>query len=340
MSEIADPLVVAALIDDDDDEEGKEITQRMLKEAGQTADDDQDEDLENDDDKEEEDDEKPDPAKIDTDKKTEDEENPDDKKKPLPPEAIDAPSDDDKKDDDKDKPSRAERRAERQRKFLERISVAPKGDDTASKTEPEYKPLDIQPDVEYDPADLIKDRQMAADTAAKQAADRERQANQEINFWSNTENQAQMLYKDPKYAFLNEDDTENFDEKKTAVINDMYLKVIGYEEKPLVNKDGLAKLDAKGNVIKLITTRRKDLTYDEFVKGYLENVEDFIDDSEETNSTNLAKQQSRQGVRPGGTSKRGFGKLRPGLISSMSDEEFEKNEAEIDRQINAELGIS
>jgi hypothetical protein len=333
-----DPIVVAALIDDDDDDESKELTRQVLEQhaAADEADDD-DEDTDDDDtDKDVADEDDPDADKDDIDDKSE-------PTAPKPPEAIDAPSDDEQK-AESERLSRKERRAAKRQEYFESL-VLPKQDDTQriAPQAPAYKPLDITEDSEYDTADLIKDREeyakSRADYVAAVTADNVRRVADEEKFWTDVEYKAKALYAKPEYAFLDAENEEAFDEKKADHINELYKKVIGFTETPFVNKDGYAKLGPDGQPVKVISTARKDLSYDDFVIGYMENVMNFVDDDEAEKTKNIVKQAAHQGVRPGGSSRRGIGKLRQGDISAMSDEDFEKNEAEIDRQIAAELGM-
>jgi len=338
MADVND-LVVAALIDDDDDEESKAITKRMLEEAGSIED--EDEEIEDDDQDEDDPDEDKEviPATSGDSKKEDDD---DDSDKKVPPEAIDADADQGKdiKAEDEEHLSRKEKREQKRREFLERISTPPEDTGAARKEllNPDYKPLELTPDTELDVDELKNDRQQYGETRFLTGVQAQKALAEEEKFWQGIEYQNKLLLTDSKYSFLNEDDTENFDEPKAAKINNLYMKVIGYKEELIKGKDGIVLADDKGVPYKRITTTRKDLPYDEFVRDYMENVEEFVADNEAETTKNLVKQHAHQGVRPGGSSKRGLGKLKEGDISKMTDEEFEANEAEIDRQIMAELG--
>lgn len=340
-----DPIVVAALLDDDDDEESKALTKEFLDQAD--SDDDEVETPageEDDDDGDDTDD--PDPKDDPADKdEVDDEEKPNGEK---PPEAIDAKKDDDveidkpKGDDDAEKKSRSERRAERQRKYLERLSAAPVDENEKRRREllkDDYKPLDIK-DGEYEPDDLIKDRQQYAQSVAIKTAEAQREVAEEQNFWTKVEYEAKLLNTKPGFEFLDETNKEKFDEKKAAAVNDLYFKVIGLENQLVRDANGLPVVNAQGEAMIRPTVRRKDLGFQEFVEGYVENMMDFDQDNEAEITKNIVKQRAHQGIRPGGSSRRGLGRLRQGDISKMSADEVDANEAEIDRQINAELGIS
>ena len=338
-----DPIIVAALIDDDDDEESKQLTKEFLDQAKSEDNDHEDDaDDEDEDDNDDADDTNPkDPA----DKNDDD----DEEEKPSgvkPPEAIDAGDDtneDDKpKDDDAEKKSRSERRAERRRQYLERLQVPTVDPNEQRRKEllanDDYKPLDLK-DGEYEIEDLVKDRQAYAQAQVLKTAEAQRQMFEEQNFWTGVENDAKSLNTKPGFEFLDEDNKEKYDEKKVAAINDLYFKVIGFENVLVRDANGLPIVNDKGEAMVRPTVRRKDLTYKEFVEGYVENMLDFEQDAEAEIIKNTARQRAHQGVRPGGSSRKGIGRLRQGDIAKMSADDFEANEAEIDRQINAELGI-
>lgn len=342
-----DPIIVAALIDDDDDEESKQLTKEFLDQAD--SDDDEVETPAGESEDDDDDDidvpaPKNDPADKDDD---EDEEKPDGKK---PPEAIDAGKDDDDEEENPEprgdksteKKSRAERRAERQRQYLERLTAAPTDDNEKRRREllkDDYKPLDIK-DGEYDTDELIKDRQQYAQSVAIKTAEAQREVAEEQNFWTKVEYEAKLLNTKPGFEFLDENNKEKFDEKKAAAINDLYFKTIGLEQVLVRDANGLPIVNAQGEAMVRPTVRRKDLGFQEFVEGYVDVFMDSDQDTEAEITKNVVRQRAHQGVRPGGSSRRGLGKLQMGDISKMTADEVEANEAEIDRQINAELGIS
>jgi hypothetical protein len=86
------------------------------------------------------------------------------------------------------------------------------------------------------------------------------------------------------------------------------------------------------------SVQRIDLSYVKFAKTYIDKMENYADERQAETVKNLATQASNAGIRPSGSGSSGLKKLKPGDISRMSQEDFEKNEAEIDRQILAELG--
>ena len=327
-----DPVAVAALIDDDDDEESKAITKEYLKDIKSTEDD--EEEIDDDTTDATSDDAEDNEESDDTEEKNgkEDDEDPLD---PPMKQSKDDDLGDDGGEEDLDKPSRKERRAQRQAEFMARLTDKPQKS-VEDSLQFDHQPIDIK-DGDYDPDELIADRNKLAASRYLQGVQAQKRVADEEQFWGSVESDAKLLVKEDRFKFLDPDDTENFDQKKSDAINNLYLRVIGYQEK-VVTRNGQPVIK-NGNTVKVGTAARKDLTFDEFARGYMENIADWVNDETEESSREVIKAHSRQGVRPGGSSKsRSIGKLKPGDISKMSTEEFEKHESEIDRQIAAELG--
>lgn len=322
--EVLDPVLVAALIEQpDEDEEDKKTREELAK----APTDDDDEDQEDDEDEEED---------QQDDKKTDDEDTSDDDE-----EAEDKPDDSkDKQIQDQDprqpEKSRKERREERKQAWLDTIKKGGTTEEAranALKVDPTYKPLDYSQAEEFKIDELAADRTKYGNNKFAEGAQLERQIAQQERFWDRVEMEAKMLTYDPKLQFLNEDNKEAFDEDKRNDINSFYLQAIGYKETPIF-QNGVPVFDpATGTQKVSISVQRTDLGYEQFVKGFVGMMEDWTEEAQDTTVKNITKQKSHQGIRPGGTSKRGFGRLRPGAISNMSDEEFEKHQADIDRQI-------
>lgn len=325
-----DPIIVAALMDDDDDEEGQELTKQFLETHSDAED---EEDGEDEADTEEEDADEADAAPTVADQTSDDaEEDAEDK-----PASTDVEEDQGDSATEEEKLSRREKREQRRREYLERVVTAPGKPQQQPAGEP-YKPLDLK-DGEYEAEDLLKDREAYAKAQAEAAVRQHAEQVRVETFLKETEDRTNALVKEPKFAFLDDANPDTFDAKKAENLNGLYMKAIGFTYEPIVNEQGYQKVDADGNIVYRASVARTDLPFDEFVRGYIENVEEFIDEREAEVTKNLVKQQAHQGVRPGGASRHGIGKLRPGDISKMDDDEFEKHEAEIDRQIAAELGI-
>ena len=302
-----DPIIAAALTEDptDDEEELK-----LKKEALSIEDtNEESEEAENEQDKEPIE-EKKQESEEEGDKS---EEEPEDKKPEKEPE---------------EHKSRKERRAERKAAFLESIKREEKEDANRKQlfqTDPNYQPLNYEQQEEFKADELVQDRtKYGQQELAKGAQLGEYYATQ-THFWDTVELENKVLSHEPKYSFLFEtlpDGTANpdFDENKAGDINEMYLQMVGFDQQKK-------------------TVGRTDISYEKFVRRYVENVEEWIEERIADTQKNIASQQSKTGIRPTGSAKKSLGQLRPGSISSMSDEDFEKNEGEIDRQINSMLGI-
>jgi hypothetical protein len=301
-----DPIVRAAMIPDPDDEpsEGKESQKTESEEAKKS-------------DKTEADNAATKTEKTATtendDKKTEDEKGKEDPNKEVP-----KPKTEDGKSSDEQRQSRKERREERKQRFIEKIQREAK----STKTEPEkaektdYKPLDYK-EGQYDAKELQEDRDKYSEVKANEVRESERKLAEQDKFWTTLEYEAKILSFDPKYAFLDEN-SQDFDEDRAATINEMYLELVGFNPKTK-------------------TVQRTDLSYEKFAKTFIDQMEEWAEERQAETVKNLAAQSANAGIRPSGSASQGLKKLKPGDISRMSQEEFEKNEAEIDRQILAEL---
>ena len=235
----------------------------------------------------------------------------------------------------KEQKSRKERRAERKAAFLESIKREQPQNKTQelfqSKTQelfqsdPNYQPLNYEQQEEFKADELVQDReQYGKQELAKGAQLGEYYATQ-THFWDTVELENKVLSHDPKYSFLFETLPEgqpnpDFDADMAGDINELYLELVGFDP------------DKK-------TVKRTDLSYEKFVKREVQRIEDRVEELLAESQKNIVSQQSKAGIRPTGTAKKSLGKLQPGSITSMSDEDFEKNEADIDRQINEMLGI-
>jgi hypothetical protein len=277
--------------------------------------------------------------------------NPDkEKKDPEPPAEAQKKEEDpnpqaaaeEKKDDepssDEQRQSRKEKREERKQDFLARIrrDNAPSQDDQLDTSQP-HKPMDYDSAERLDVEDLKKDREAYANDKFVEGVKLERFVQNQERFWDGVTSDTRVLESDPKFSFLKEG-SDTFDEDLTADINEMYLSLVGYKETPLVNAQGQRLFDGKtGQPAVRRTVDRTDLSYEKFVRNYVERLDSYASERRDSTVKNLAEQSRNGGVRPTGSARKSLGSLKPGDISKMSDEEFEKNEAEIDRQILAEL---
>lgn len=302
-----DPIVAAALMDDptDDEEELKFKKEALsLEEEGEGEDDGE--------------------TPEDDGQDIEPTDNPDEQPEDKPAEKPDEPGEE----EPTEKKTRKERRAERKAAFIDAIKREEKENAQHKQLfqpDPNYQPLNYEAQEEFKAGDLEADRSKYGQQELARGAQLGEFYAKQNHFWDTVELENKVLSSDPKFTFLNEtlpdgQPNPSFDEDKAGDINEMYLELVGFD--PQKN-----------------TVKRTDISYEKFVRRYVERIEDWIEDSMEHSQKNLAAQQSKSGIRPSGSSKKGIGKLRPGSISSMSDEEFEKHEADIDRQINDMLGI-
>lgn len=342
MSELdgLDPVVVAALIDDDDDEESKEITQAALKDAEKDDDSIDDSKKSEDDEEDAEDDKKSDKKQTDVEKK-DGEKDPKDDKSKDDAEEKDESTDAEKQDEERQ--SRKDRREKRKQEFLQKVWGGQSKQNPRSQlfqTDSTYKPLDYEAAEAFKPEDLVQDRTKYGQNQFARGAEIERHLAEQENFWQSVQYQTKLLEVDPKYQFLNENNKDEFDADKAGALSELYLDIIGFNAQPVKDNLGRNVMGNDGQPQLTISVQRTDLPYDVFVKGYIEDMEDFADDRDFENDRKIKTQRAKQGVRPGGAHKSNkIGKLKPGDISKMSDTEFEQNEAEIDRQIAAELGL-
>lgn len=330
-----DPIILAALLDDGhEDEEDKKLREEILgtdsakKPTEDEDDDEEDEDLSDDDDDEEDDkskkppEKKPTEAQDDTDDDIDDDDQDDDEEEDL---------------DDKPKKSRKERRQERQKSFLEEVR---KDTPQSQKQQlPSYSPIDYSADQEFTPEQLAADRNNVGTlqfAKGKQIA--EAQAEQD-KFFTDLQYESALLSKEDKFKFLDDGDKQHFDADKTSEINEMYLQFVGFKVHQSTDAQGQPLFYREtGKPVTFATVDRTDISYDKFARRYVDRMDKWskgtVEEEVERTRDNLSKQRKRQGVRPnGGGKRRSVGSIQLGDISKMSDEEFEANEKEIDRQI-------
>lgn len=348
-----DPILAAAMIEDDDetDEEKKQREELTAEVAAGSApskdeDDDEDDDLPEVDEDEEDEDDKSDPKK--------------DKK---PSEAEDDTDDDvdddleEDEDEDKDPPkkSRKQRRQERQEDFL--TSVRRDTKPRQRQEIPDYKPIDYGSspkdedgnEREYTADELDDDRKRVAATEFAKGADTARYWAEQDGFWRDLQTESKIISYNPELSFLSETTpdgkkNENFDEDKAGEINENYLQFVGFKRHPKRDENGRVLVDNNGKpIISHVTVDRTDISYEKYAKRYVDNMkrwtESEVDTAVQDTKQKSAKARNTRSIRPTGGKRKSIGSLNPGDISRMSDEDFEKNEAEIDRQIDAMLGL-
>lgn len=303
-----DPIVIAAMLDDDEPDQEEEKSTDAEDKSSQAADDKSNNDDSDDDDSDQEDQEEG--NEVVDDKSTEKEDVEDE--------------DTENEEDDLDrKPTRKEKREAKRKRYLE--SIRKEGEQNTQNrrsdlfpTDPNYKPLDYNDVSELDVKDLQADRTKYGQTNFSKGAELERFYADQEKFWQGVEYEDKLLQTDPKFNFLN-DKSKKYDPDLAEELHEKFFEVIGY------NPDTQ-------------TTRRTDISFANFVKREISEREAWASRTEDQIVKNAAAQRSTASIRPGGSSPKSLGKLKPGDISRMSQKEFEKHEAEIDRQILAELG--
>lgn len=297
-----DPVVIAAMLDDDEPDEEAGAKSSQATEEDNTED--QSEETDSTDQPEGE-------NEVDEDQSTEKESDSDE-------ETYTA------EDDSEKKLTRKEKREAKRQRYLD--SIRKEGEQNSSKFNRElfnsdrnYKPIDYNEMTEANVDDLVKDREQYGRSNFSRGAEAERYISEQEQFLQATQYESELLERDPRFAFLNENDPENFDPERAADMNELFLELIGYNPETS-------------------TVRRTDISWKKFAEAELGRMEKWQLASEADITRNLASQRSTSGIRPSGSPSRSLGKLKPGDISKMSQAEFDKYEAEIDRQILAELG--
>lgn len=246
--------------------------------------------------------------------------------------------------DPKDDPAqtRKEKREERKQRFIDSIRRDQEQDPARERLferEP-YDPLDYNKASEFDVKELAEDRTQYGDYKFSEGAKVERFYAQQEKFWNDVEHESKLLSMNPKYAFLDDSNAETFDEDRAATVNELYLEMVGFKSEPQFDKKtGRPIIDQNtGKQAVRNSVGRTDLSWGKFVERYVADMEDWAAEANENSAKNIAAQKSQSAIRPGGTSHTsGIGTIKPGDITRMSQAEFEKHEAEIDRQILSAL---
>lgn len=327
--ETLDPLVLAALIEDpEEDDEDKKLREKYFGDDAGTSDDDEEEDNDtagaSDDDEEEEDNDKPDPKK--------------------PSEAADDPDneeDNEEENDDKDKPEvvveNSKQPSEAQQKaFIE--SIKKDGYKKPSIAAYNYNPIDYSATEELKVGDLQADRDKYGASKMAEGAQIAAHYAEQDKFFTDLSVESRILTTDAKYKFLDDTDKKNFDAEKAADLNERYLALVGFKQQYQTDAQGNVLYDPKTRQpVVLSSVEHPELSYEKFVKAEVARMERWAnkstEDAVESTTKNLTSMKKKQGIRPGGGGRKTIGALNLGDISKMSDEDFDKHEAEIDKQI-------
>ena len=301
-----DPIVQAAMLDDDEPETTEEVDEGAKSHQATAQDDTSSTDEEADETNQPEE-----GNEVVEDPSTEKEE-------------VNDEDTDNVEEDEPKKLTRKEKREAKRQKYLEAIQK--EGEQNSQRyrqelfqTDPNYKPLDYSQASEVEVDELTQDRVKYGQQNFSRGAEMAQRLAEQDNFWQGVQYEDKLLSLDPKYAFLNEKDPDNFDEDRAVELQELFLELVGFN--PDTN-----------------TVRRTDLSWDKFVRNEVARIERWNSIEEDRIIQNAASQRATSGIRPSGASTKSLGKLKPGDISKMSHAEFEKYEAEIDRQILAELG--
>lgn len=227
--------------------------------------------------------------------------------------------------------SRKERREERRKSFLESVR---KGDDPLPQAQPEkYDPLDLSNPDSYsredngekyvDPTKLVEDREKYAQTTAAQAREEAKAEAAQERFMGDLQLEGKIIKSDPKFQFMNED-SEEFDPDLTQEFNEEFLALVDHSVDPVTGKHRFG---------------RPNMSYEQFVRTRFERMERYAEARASQSTKNIVAAKSKASPRPTGSGSKGLGKLKPGDISQMSPEEYEKNKDAINSQLNSNLGL-
>lgn len=301
-----DPIVQAAMLDDDEPETTEEVDEGAKSSQATAQDDTTSEDEEVDEPNQPEE-----GNEVADDPSTEKEE-------------VEGEDTENVEEGEERKLTRKEKREAKRQKYLE--AIRKDGEQNSKRynqdlfqADPNYQPLDYSQASEVEVDELAQDRAKYGQQNFSRGAEVAQRLAEQDNFWQGVEYEDRLLQVDPKYAFLNEKDPDNFDADRAEELHELFFELVGYN--PETN-----------------TVRRTDISWDKFVRNEVARIERWNSINEDRIIQNAASQRATTGIRPSGSSTKSLGKLKPGDISKMSQAEFEKYEAEIDRQILAELG--
>lgn len=219
-----------------------------------------------------------------------------------------------------DRQTRQERRSER---FAERFSDTVRGSyeqntqnrDQLFQANNNYNPLDYTQADQFDVTQLEQDRNQFGTYQFAQGAKTAQFFADQDRFMDRLENDNDYVMS--KYDVL-DPESDKFNADLADRINTRYLRTVGFNE-----QTG--------------TVRETKLRYKQFVKEYMEDLDTYAASRNANSTRNIASQAAQAGIRPGGSSRKSLGELKPGDISKMSDAEYTKYKDEIDRQISSML---
>lgn len=242
---------------------------------------------------------------------------------PEEPEVPEAPEPDAPSQDEEDPeadPEPSSTGSRRLDKRIERFSMKLRNEAATRQTQPSretYKPADLS-DMEYDPETLRlleEDRRRVAEDAFTRGAG-ERAAQVQERFMDRFEVDADRVT--TKYSQMDEDSSD-FDPELAADLNEKFLALVGYDE-----RTGLF--------------HRPIMRYKDFIDAEMATLERYASSRNADAASNVAKQASRTGVRPGGSGRRTTLEITPEAIHKMTPEEYEKHRPAINAYLAQHAG--
>ena len=303
MTVLDDDLVRAASIEDDEDRRIREEEEKSAPEQKET------------------------PEVTPSEEAPEDEETPEEEAEPEKPDVQEKAEVEKPESEEPEKMTRKERREARKQAWLEsvrkeRLQQQPQEQAQPRQQQPQqepYKPIDYRTVEEINEEQLEQDRRTYGEYNRRQGIDegvrRATYVAEQEKFWMDVEHESTRLGYDPEFKFLDESNPDTFDPDMAADLNEKYLEFVGYNPQNS-------------------TVQRTDISYEKFVRKEMEDRKAYAERLAAESSALVEQTKANTGIRPGGgTTKSGLGTLKPGDISKMTDEELEKYDDEIDRQI-------
>ena len=228
------------------------------------------------------------------DESTEDESKDDDSKTDDTSEDQEEEQDED--DSEEEQPPVSRRESKRIAQLLERLkdkeSDEPKG-------EPKRTKKQIIDEGDYDLEQINKIAEEYADERFNEGLSVSKQQANAILFSTRLELDVPKVTS--KYSFLDKE-SDDFDAGRADFIDQLFLKTVGYNPKTQ-------------------TVQNSNIRYNEFVEGIMDLVEQETSVKSAETATNIAKQQAKTGVRPGGNTKKSYTGSNP---TKMSDSQLDE----------------
>lgn len=234
--------------------------------------------------------------------------------------------------------TRKDRREARKQDFLERkryLDSIRKDTPTesVSATKPDYDPIDYTKppeDGEFDPTELVKDREAYGKAKAAEAAEAERFRSAQEKFWESVSSEHKLLVKEDQFKYLDQE-SDDFDPDRAADLNERYLATVGYTEIPRKDANGAPITDATGQPVIDRLVRDPSISFEKYARLEQQRLDAYAEAKLAEAKKNLTTQSAQSGVRPSGTRK-GPQITSASDIAKMSPEDFEKHKEQIEAQ--------